>query len=236
MQKLIDVGKFIKAFFRLALNPNDTGRVFAVSEKLLKLTNMTTPEKKEVVFKKLIADKPSIQKMIQQRYLAPAYKVEDLAGCPVGSLGYAYYRHMHDNGFEPDFFPPTNPNEDIGYFLLRMRQSHDIWHVVTGFSPSWDDELGLQAFGAAQGRIPFQTMIVAGGILHGIIFPHRFVKMLKAIKKGTKAGKTARPLHAAKWESDWNRPLAEVRREYNLTPVSTVYDFAPEPARELAQV
>jgi ubiquinone biosynthesis protein Coq4 len=36
--------------------------------------------------------------------------------------------------------------DDTSYLLLRLRQTHDLWHVVTGFSTNVPGELGLKAF------------------------------------------------------------------------------------------
>jgi ubiquinone biosynthesis protein COQ4 len=36
--------------------------------------------------------------------------------------------------------------DDLSCIMLRLRQSHDIWHTVTGMSTDATGEIGLQAF------------------------------------------------------------------------------------------
>jgi ubiquinone biosynthesis protein COQ4 len=215
---------FAQAFFKLVSDPNNTMLVFELQEQLLKAS---TPENTRQVVEMLKQD-PVLGPMLEERYLSPDYEVKDLANSKPGTLGYAYYRHMHDNGFTPDFFPPVKPVDELTYFELRMRQTHDIWHVITGFSPSVEDEVGLQAFYAAQLNSPFNMTLVAAGVLHAAIRNQQLIgPIMEAIKLGWDQGKTARPIAAAKWEEMWERSLEEIRREYNVKPVRSLYDFSP---------
>jgi ubiquinone biosynthesis protein Coq4 len=217
---------FAQAFFRLINDPNNTMLVFELQEHLLKASTPQDTEKVVEMFKQ----DPVLGAMLEDRYLAPDYKITDLANSQLGTLGYAYYRHMHDNGFTPDFFPPVKPVDELTYFELRMRQTHDIWHVVTGFSPSVEDEVGLQAFYAAQLKSPFNMVLIAAGVLHAAIRNQQLtVPIMEAIRLGWENGKAARPIAAVKWEEMWERPLEEIRREYNVKPARALYDFAPQP-------
>ena len=143
-----------------------------------------------------------------------------------GTFGYAYYRHMHDNGLAVDFFPKVEIVDEMTYFELRMRQTHDIWHVLTGYGPSIPDEIGLQAFYAAQSPMPFNWMLISSGLLHSVLVNRTLGDpIMNAIREGYTAGRAARGLHAGQWETMWERPLAAVRAEYGIEPVSNRYDF-----------
>ncbi len=218
--------QFVQAYFKLAANPNDTVLVFKLQERLF---NSISPRARAEALE-FISQTPAIKQALDEQYLAPSYKVEDLANCEPGTLGYAYYRHMHDNGFTPDFFPQVPQIDKLAYFELRMRQTHDIWHVLTGFGPSIEDEVGLQSFYAAQMPGPaFNAILVSAGLMHGVMHNMPLIKpIVNSISKGWQQGQAAKHIQAAKWEEMWNKSLDEIRQEYNIVPVSNRYDFAPE--------
>ena len=236
-QKVSGAGQqlsFVRAYFSLVEDPNDTVRVFKLQDKMLRATSSETRQ----AIIDFIKQDPAVAQCIEQRYVAPDYKVADLAQCQPGTLGYAYYRHMSDNGFTPDFFPAVKLDDELGYFELRMRQTHDIWHVVAGYSPSVEDEIGLQTFYAAQMPGPmFNAVLVSAGLLHGVTRNQKLIKpILNAISKGWEQGIAVRHMQAAKWEEMWNRSLEEIRQEYKVKPAHDLYDFSPTQERELAAV
>jgi ubiquinone biosynthesis protein Coq4 len=170
--------------------------------------------------------------MMQEKYLAAHYVTDDLAQYAPGSLGYAYYRHLHDNGFDPNFVPIQKVTDDFSYFIRRMGQLHDIWHVITGFDTSIPGELGLQGFVAA--LVPdqqFPVSLISSGLVHTVMHnPALATPALEAIAQGWLNGQKAQPLLGVKWEEMWERPLDELRQEFNIIPYSTHYDFKLEVA------
>jgi ubiquinone biosynthesis protein COQ4 len=214
---------FMFRFFQLTQDPNDTLRVFKMLDAMMALAKENGVEPVQ-----RIRQQPGIEEMLASRYVAPSYKVDDLGKYPVGSLGYAYYRHMHDNGFTPDFFPTLPPNTDQNYFALRMRQTHDIWHVVAGVGTDVVGEIALQAFYAGQLASPASASIISSGILYTVRNNELYRPMMDGLTAGYECGKNAGKIAAARWEEMWERPLADIRREYNIVPVTAIYDFSPE--------
>ncbi len=76
---------------------------------------------------------PEVSPLIQERYIAPYPNIEVLLQYPEESLGYAYASYIKKSGFDPGFYRQMQVEDDVSYVLLRSRQTHDIWHVVTGF-------------------------------------------------------------------------------------------------------
>jgi len=141
-----------------------------------------------------MAGSPSFRQMVEERYLSPSYNPEELAKCQPGTLGYAYYRHMHDNNFTPDWFSAVKPVDDWNYSKLRVLQTHDIWHVLTGHNTSMVGEMGLHAFYNAQMPAAWHTMILATGFLHTVIAGQtQNVPLIEAVKRGWENGRAARP-------------------------------------------
>jgi ubiquinone biosynthesis protein COQ4 len=69
-----------------------------------------------------------------------------LRALPTGTLGREYALMMDRNGLDPASIP-TLPDDDEGkYVRAHLYETHDLWHVATGFSTDVAGELGLQAF------------------------------------------------------------------------------------------
>jgi ubiquinone biosynthesis protein COQ4 len=104
---------------------------------------------------------------------------------------------------------------DAEYVELRLSQTHDLWHIITGF-----DEIGLQSFHLPQFPYPLATMLVATSLISTTLKePEMLPKLLEAIAQGFQMGKTAKPLFAQKWEEGWETPLSQWQAELNIQPI-----------------
>lgn len=161
---------------------------------------------------------PDVARMIDARYLAPPVDMEALEKLPEGSLGNTFARHILDHGYDPDYFRKIDVKDDIDYIMMRIRQNHDIWHVITGFGTDRIGELGLKAFELAQVRRPMAAVITTGGVMRYLMKdPDQLGCVLNAIAHGYRLGTESRPLLGQKWEERWERPLKEWRDELGVT-------------------
>lgn len=140
-----------------------------------------------------------------------------LRGLPEGTLGRAFADHLVDNGLDPDALPHLEAHTDEEYVRAHMLESHDVWHVLTGFPTDVAGELGVQAFSLAQVGSPFALGILAGGLANTLLyaFSERDVRM-RAIVRGWLLGRRAGLLFGAPWRRMWELPLVEVRQRYAL--------------------
>jgi ubiquinone biosynthesis protein COQ4 len=125
--------------------------------------------------------------------------LDKLRQLPVGTLGYEVACFIDSNGFDPF---------DSGDWIQR---THDVWHVLTGLSPSVQDELRLQAFTRAQVFRPSSAILVLVGLLTRNC-------QLEDILRGLQHGKMASQLIDWDIESDWETPLTEVRQKLGIQP------------------
>ena len=110
---------------------------------------------------------------------------------------------------------------DAEYVELRLSQTHDLWHIITGFDTSVIGEIGLQAFHLPQFPYPLATMLVANSLISTTLKePELLPHLLEAIAQGFQMGKAAKPLFAQKWEDGWEKPLSQWQAELNLTPIA----------------
>ena len=132
-----------------------------------------------------------------------------LLALPEGTLGYSYARFMKDRGLTPDIFTCEGALSPAAYFSKRMRQTHDLWHVITGVDTDVAGELELQAFTLAQVWAPSQWVLVGLGTLRALFTaPSMALGAVRGFFRGLRARKFA----PVAWEERWAEPLADVRR------------------------
>lgn len=174
---------------------------------------------------------PAVCAMIESRFLAPPTDVDALHELPAGTLGKCYAEHITSHGFDADYFRKRAIESDVDYVQMRMRQCHDIWHVVTGLGIGSLGELGLKAFELAQTRRPMAAVITTGGVLRYMLkTPDQFEAMLNYIAYGYNLGAQAQPFLAQRWEDEWDLPLDDWRTRVGyLPPTDTPYKLGPDP-------
>ena len=158
--------------------------------------------------------------LICDRYIPPAHDLETLLTLPSNSLGYIYAAQMKKMGFDPNLHAGMTAKSDAEYVELRLSQTHDLWHIVTGFDTSEIGEIGLQAFHLPQFPYPLATMLVTNSLISSTLMePETLPRLLDAIAQGWQMGKAAIPLFAQKWEEGWEKPLTQWQAELNIQPI-----------------
>ena len=92
-------------------------------------------------------------------------------------------------------------------FSNRMRDMHDLWHVVSGYHGDLIGEAAVLAMSYVQTKNPGVALIAAMGFVQTGGFPGA----RKTIKSGYARGKRAAWLPAVDWEAMLVLPLDEVR-------------------------
>ncbi|MDX2214966.1 MAG: Coq4 family protein [Oculatellaceae cyanobacterium bins.114] len=163
---------------------------------------------------------PACAALIRDRYIPPAHDLDALLTLPPDSLGYIYAAQMKKTGFDPNLHAGMTARSDAEYVELRLSQTHDLWHIITGFGTSLADEIGLQAFHLPQFPYPLATMLVANSLISTTLKePEMLPQLLAAIAQGFQMGKAAKPLFAQKWEEGWEKPLAQWQAELTIQPI-----------------
>lgn len=206
----------LKGTVSLIRDPAQTDSVFDVEDGL----RHTKAAQLSVEYAK---SKPGVAEIFAERYLAPPPDLAALQQLPADSLGYTYAAYLTAAGFDANFYRKVAIEDDVTYMFMRLRQTHDIWHVLTGFGSDVNAELGLKAFEIAQIHRTLAAMLIAGGLLRTLLkTPELLDGLLEQIAIGYRMGARAKPFMAQKWEEHWEKPLAEWRRELNIE-TTTVY-------------
>jgi ubiquinone biosynthesis protein COQ4 len=142
--------------------------------------------------------------------------LDALAALPEGTLGHAYVGFLRARGLSPDVFrdaPKEMPDPRIAFVIKRLRQTHDLWHVVTGYDTNPASEVMLQAFTYAQVRAPSSAILAVLGTVRALRLKPTLVFDVAA---AFRIGRAAERLAVFPWEDHWATPLAEVRAMLKL--------------------
>lgn len=166
---------------------------------------------------------PRIAELCRERYRGAPYTPSELIKYPPGSLGHEFAKLMLDNDYDPEFYRDYYGEEpyvfetDEQYLRFRIRQTHDIVHVLTGFGVSdFPGELGMQAFHAVQTRRPFSIALVGFGFIRIVLQPNELPETLRQVAKGLAMGFASRSLVAERFEDDWSKTVEAWRKELGL--------------------
>ncbi|PTL75884.1 Coq4 family protein [Vitiosangium sp. GDMCC 1.1324] len=143
--------------------------------------------------------------------------MDALAQLPEGTLGRAFVGFLRQNGLDPNALPVREADDAVSYLQAHLLETHDLWHVVTGFGPDPVDELGLQAFYLAQNHSRVALSIIMTGVIS--TFLHRFDRheaMMTRVTRGWLLGRRAKRLIGTDWKQLMDRPLEEVRTMFGL--------------------
>lgn len=162
---------------------------------------------------------PEIAQIFEERYLAPTPNLDELLKLPEDSLGFIYASNLRAVNYTQDIFPKVEVKDDASYYSMRMRQTHDIWHTVSGYGLTVFGGLGLAGFQFANNRDPLAAILMAGEILSNITMHRDLNTVLLIFQEGYEAGCQAKPFLAQKWEEAWEKPLADWRAELNVPPL-----------------
>jgi ubiquinone biosynthesis protein COQ4 len=168
--------------------------------------------------RRLLAEKPDLLAVLRDR--------EGLRAMPEGSFGRAYAAFMDEAGLSPEGLVEADEvatandpdavqlDPDRQWVSDRLRETHDLWHVLTGYGRDEAGEAANLAFSFGQVTNPgLALMVVAAGFL-GPWEPslgwQRY--LLTAFLRGWNAS----DLVLARYEELLPLPLAEVRRRLGI--------------------
>jgi ubiquinone biosynthesis protein COQ4 len=201
-----------RALSALMRDPDDLPQVFTLIESI----SGTAPHRLLRRFRRtdsgrrILRDEPDIVPLLADR--------EALRALPEGSLGRAYLAFVESEGISPEGIRDASLEkreakvpEAFAYLHSRMRDTHDLWHAVTGYKGDVRGELALLAFTLAQNWHIGVALIVGTAIVKGL-----GDGATGMIRDGYRRGRAAAWLPPQDWESLLPLPLSEVRTRLKL--------------------
>ena len=203
----------------LIANPENTAEVFKIIEALKggSLPRAVerlraTPEGAE-----LLRHKPEILPLLNDR--------DALRAMPAGSVGRAYLKFVEARDLSADGLVAASEEAPRGrekspderWLANRLRDIHDLQHVVCGYGPDELGELCLRAFTTAQTpNRGISFIIVMGRRQFRQVAPQLSID--DCVAEGRATGETAKWFATVSWEQRLTEPLQQLRADLGVTP------------------
>ncbi len=210
IRKVVASWKLLRAGLHLVKNPADgLNEVFEIADTLY--------DSQKPMVEAMVLDVRKHEQgraAFETRPRVGDLSVPRLMTMPPGSVGRSLGELFTRYQLDPSELPVRAANDDAEWLSAHLYETHDLWHVITGFETDTAGELGLQAFYAAQlsGKLP--SVLLAIGFLNTFLYAHDDrERRFEAIVRGWQLGRRMRPLVGYRWAEVLERPLGEIRAE-----------------------
>ena len=222
----------LRAFGRLIRNKEDTAQVFEIMRAL------SGRSLRRGYDRMLTTAEGGRQAFLAEEL---ALKLDDpawLAGFEPGTVGHAYRQFREARGFTAEGL--ADESRKIGeavdaphpvvWYTRRVRDIHDIWHVLTGYETDALGEACVVGFSYAQtGNLGFA--LIGWGAAREIHRENRAIPARRAVWQAWRHGRAARWLPGLDYEALFAQPLDHARGRLNIPP-ATAYHAVPVEARQ----
>ena len=223
--------KAFRAFRRLVRDKEDTAQVFEIMRAL------SGRSLRRGYYRMLDTMEGGRQAFLRTEL---AHKLDDpvwLAQFEPGTVGAAYRAFREARGFTAEGLadearkvaPLTDAQHPVIWYSRRLRDVHDVWHVLTGYGTDALGEACVVAFSYAQTRnlgFAFIGLGAAGEIRR----EDPGVPARRGVWQAWRTGRAARWLPSLDYEALFAEPLETARDRLRIRP-PTVYEAVPEARR-----
>jgi ubiquinone biosynthesis protein COQ4 len=144
---------------------------------------------------------------------AASINLDELGRLPSGTLGQVFARFFRERGLKP--FVSRDPiKDDADYLTNRLRETHDLWHLITGYGTHPSGEIELQAFSYGNMKNPSSLLILS--YVPGVNLRRGESGMPGWLAGAYRRGQAAKSLVSVMWEDHWDKPVAALRTELRV--------------------
>ena len=220
-----------RAFRKLIRNKEDTAQVFEIMRAL---SGRSIGRGYNRMLKSLEGGR---QAFLREEL---ANKLDDpvwLSQVGPGSVGAAYREFREARGFTAEGLadearkvaPLVDAQHPVVWYSRRIRDVHDVWHVLTGYGTDALGEACVVSFSYAQTR-NLGFAFIGWGAAREVQREAPSVPARRAVWQAYRNGRAARWLPGLDYEALFEQPLEAVRERLNIRPAS-VYQAVPAELR-----
>ena len=227
MLSLSDMKTVLGCTIRVLLDSERTRDIMTAEE-------LTAQKQLHYLLARGVFDTPEGRDLLADRPDMAGLDLEALGALAKGSLGHELAAFFDRNQITTDVYSvPTEYTDDptAAFLMRRIRQSHDIWHVLMGFGVRGHEEILVHAFSLAQTGLPVSVALMALGSLKHMVLEARWACIRTGVRRAYERGRHAAPLLAVYWERYWETPVEELRQMLRIEPWSAQDHAACEPWR-----
>jgi ubiquinone biosynthesis protein COQ4 len=225
-QRKVSLKLALKALVGLARDTGRTDHVFTIISAL----SGNTHERTYQAFRRT----PNGARLLRERPSLAAFLADEnrLAAMPEGSLGREYLKFMNraritSDGLVAAQDSRVDPNADVEvddareYVGDRLRDMHDLWHVLTDYGADDTGEIANLWFSVGQFGNPGMAFIAFFGMIGGHLGDH--LAWPRYCYRAYVRGRRAARLVSEPLEEMLELPIDEARRRLRIVPTERVH-------------
>ncbi|WP_255602346.1 Coq4 family protein [Glacieibacterium megasporae] len=227
--------KALRAVRRLLADKDDTVQVFEIMRSLNGratrdgyLQLLRTAQGGRIAYQRRELPEVLMDRATLATYPAGSVAAHYLAFTEAGQISADGLADVSRQAARPEGIDLVHP---VAWYGRRIRDTHDLWHILTGYDLTGLGEACLVAFSYAQTKALGWALIGTGAALRGARQPgHKFAR---AIWEGYRRGRSAAWLPGQDYEALLAEPLEAARARLGLRPPA-LFDAIPVAARNHA--
>ncbi len=227
----LDLPRAVRAFRALLRNKEDTAQVFEIMRAL---NGRSTARG----YKRLLHTRGGGRLAYEREELIEHLDDDAaMAAYPPGSVGAEYLAWRTAEGLSAEGLAQESrkgldmskleTRHPYAWFGRRIRDVHDLWHILSGYGRDSLGESCLVAFSFAQTRGPGWALIASGAALNARRLGGGR-EHVAAIWEGFRRGRKARWLLAEDYRTILAEPIAAARARLNITPPTNYEAISPD--------
>lgn len=205
-----------RALRALIQDPEDTVQVF----RIMKALTGKSIWKQYVKFQSSATGQQILSE--QRELLTTLADREALKKLPDGTLGKTYINFMEREGITAEGLVEASEesyteftDKDFERYVMRTREMHDLWHVVTGYGRDGLGEVCVVSFSYGQTKsLGFAAIALMGAYEFNRQFPGN--RIFRAAWNAYRTGLKAKWFPGLDWEHLLTQPLEAVRRDLGI--------------------
>lgn len=222
----------LKAYGRLVQDKEDTKQVFEIIKAL-------TGRSLQRAYQRMLTNEQGGREAYKALELQPYLDDPEWIGqFPEGTVGAAFRKFIAVRGLTVHGLAMEAQSVDdrieaehpVAWYARRVRDTHDVWHVLTGYGTDVLGEACILGFTYAQTPNPGVAFIVLGAARE-FSRRHKGPPYGRAILEGYRRGKKAKSLVCQDYFTLMAEPLETARARLGIGP-APVYESIPYEARE----
>jgi ubiquinone biosynthesis protein Coq4 len=174
------------------------------------------------------ATSDEVASLMQARVRLPDVDLDALAELPPGSLGRTFAELALKRGIDPNLVEKMPADSDGDWLMASAYETHDFWHLITGFYYNLEGEFGVAGF--YMGQLPRFSFIAffSAILMIRTVWNDRdaVATHTRAFVEGYEMGRRARCLFGLNWAEVYDQNLDELRAQWRVEQAGRI----PEPA------
>lgn len=215
----------VKSFRRVVADKNDTKEVFEV---IRALSGRSIPK----AYFRLVSTENGGRQAYRAQELALLFEDQTwLESFPIGSVGATYRDFIAPRGFSATGLADESRKigdlsiddlHPIAWYARRIRDIHDVWHVLTGYGTDALGEACLLGFTYGQaGNGALLFLAIAASLELKRLYWH--APYVSAVLQGLRHGRRAHQLAELDYEALFSEPLESARIRLGIARPSTYH-------------